>query len=492
MLRKLCLLVAMSLAVIAGAQTLSEVYEFSAMAGSGDYSPFWHMSNRQGINSYEGESYYTRIGLAGDHPLKNGNLGIEWGADVVIGSNLTSTVFVQQAFVDLTWKRFLFSFGQKERWGEIHNPRLSSGGLVESGNARPIPQIRIELPQYLDISGTGGWLAVRGHLAYGWFSDENWQKDFVAEGKAHTVGVRYHSKAGFMRFGNEKKFPLTAELGISMVSQFGGTTYNLLNIPGNISHNPSRPKDYFMALVPTGGDSEYHAADQANIAGNVLGSWLGAVTWNAAEWKLRCCYEHVFDDHSQLFWEYGLWTEQLVGMELEIKNGTWIKNVLVEYFNLKNQSGPVYHDSTSEIPDQVSCRDNNYWHYSYNGWFNYGRMIGTPLVSSPVYNTDGTLDIYNNRVEAFHFGVEGEPFTWLGYRMLFTKSNNWGSYRKPFKDIKVNRSGLVEFTFKPSFLKNWSISTSFAYDCGDLYGDNFGGMITLTRKNVFDLKKMLK
>ena len=55
---------------------------------------------------------------------------------------------------------------------------------------------------------------MRGHLAYGWFSDENWQKDFVAEGKAHTVGVRYHSKAGFMRFGNEKKFPLTAELGM--------------------------------------------------------------------------------------------------------------------------------------------------------------------------------------------------------------------------------------------------------------------------------------
>ena len=473
------------------AQTLKENYEFTGSFGSGDYAPLWHIANRQGVNSYDNKSIYTRIGIAGEHTFGNRNMGIDWGFDFVVGDNLTSGIFIQQAYIDISWKRLNLSLGQKERWGELSNPRLTTGALVESGNARPIPQIRLELPEYWNIQGTGGWLALKGHIAYGWFTDEEWQKDFVADDKARTVGVRYHSKAGFLRIGNDRVFPLTAEMGLHMVSQFGGTTYNWMNKPGAISHNPARPKDYLLALIPTKGDSQTNAVEQANSAGNVLGSWMGAITWNADKWKLRAYYDHVFEDHSQMFWEYGIWTEQLVGVELQLKEWKWLSGIALEYFNLKNHSGPVYHDKTSEIPDQISAVDNNYWHHTYGGWFNYGMMIGTPLITSPVYNTDKTLGIYNSRVEAFHIGIEGSPLSWLGYRVLYTKSNNWGTYSRPFKEIKVNRSGLVELTFRPEILQNWSITTSFAFDCGGLYGDNYGGMITLTRYNIFDISNLL-
>ena len=161
----------------------------------------------------------------------------------------------------------------------------------------------------------------------------------------------------------------------------------------------------------------------------------------------------------------------------------WIKGITLEYFNLKNQSGPIYHDSNSLIPDQISCADNNYWHHTYNGWFNYGMMIGTPLITSPVYNTDGTLRIYNNRVEAFHMGIEGALLKWLNYRLLLTKSNNWGTYSIPFTEMKKNTSGLFELTFKPN--KAWNIKASFAFDSGKLYGNNYGGMITVSRCDIF-------
>ncbi len=51
-------------------------------------------------------------------------------------------------------------------------------------------------------------------------------------------------------------------------------------------------------------------------------------------------------------------------------------------------------------------------------------MIGTPLCTSPIYNEDRSLTCYNNRVEAFHVGVEGCPANWLDYRVLITHSNN--------------------------------------------------------------------
>jgi hypothetical protein len=131
-----------------------------------------------------------------------------------------------------------------------------------------------------------------------------------------------------MRVGNEAQFPLTAEIGLHMVSQFGGTRYR----DGVYAQNPSRIRDFFTALIPLAGDASYDACDQASVAGNMLGAWQGAITWNDEKWKLRTYYEHTFEDQSQMFWEYGLWTEQLVGLELELKQFKWMKNFVRRFF----------------------------------------------------------------------------------------------------------------------------------------------------------------
>ena len=474
------------------AQTITTRYEATGAYGSGNYTPFWHMANRQGLTSHDNNSAYTRLGVEGYNRFSNSKITLEWGADVVAGYNLTSTVFIQQAYFDFQWKRLRISLGQKERWGELPNHRLSTGSLFESGNARPIPQVRIEIPEYWNIPGTKGWLGIKGHIAYGWHTDGQWQKEFFCEESPRVTGCHYHSKYGSMRFGNESKFPLTAEIGLQMGTQFGGTCYNPNRKAGDVIENPVRFKDYIYALIPLKGDESYDVGDRANVAGNMLGSWQGAITWNDKKWKLRTYYEHTFEDHSQLFWEYGLWTEQLVGLELELKEFNWIKNVVFEYFNLKNHSGPIYHDSNKLFPDQISCRDNNYNHGKYPGWFNYGQIIGSPLCTSPIYNADRIQYCYNNRVEAFHFGLEGEALGWIGYRTLYTRSNNWGTYAVPFKDIKVNRSFLFELTFRPQIMKGWSVTASFALDNGDLYGNNYGGMLTIKGYNIFNTGKKTK
>lgn len=468
------------------AQTITESQEVTAAMGCGEYAPFWHMANRQGLGSEKTGMAYARLSAYGNHPFKKSGITLDWGTDIVGGMNMTSAVFVQQAYVECSWKKLRLSVGQKERWGELVNHRLSTGSLVESGNARPIPQVRLELRDYWNIPGTNGWLAIKGHIAYGMFTDGKWMQKNIAVDQKYTTGTIYHSKEGLMRFGNEEKFPLTAEIGLHMVTQFGGTSYNAADKPGYTIHNPSRIKDYFLALIPLKGDDSYHASDRVNVAGNVLGSWKGAITWNDNEWRLRLYYDHAFEDHSQMFWEYGLWTEQLIGLELNLKNFKWIKSATIEYFNLKNQSGPVYHDSNSIFPDQISCTDNNYNHGRY-GWFNYGIMIATPLCTSPIYNKDNSLKCQNNRVEAFHLGMEGEAVDWMGYRVLYTRSNNWGTYKTPFKDIKINRSAMVELTFKPQAMRGWSLAASFAIDRGDLYGNNFGGMLTVRRTGIYKI-----
>ena len=471
------------------AQTITERQEITGVMGCGEYAPFWHMSNRQGISSEKTTMAYARVGTGGNYTFKRSGIALDWDVDLIAGMNLASTVFIQQANIDCSWKELRLSIGQKERWGELMNHRLTTGSLVESGNARPIPQVRLELHDYWNVPGTKGWFGIKGHIAYGKLTDGKWQEGFVAQDSAYTSDVLYHSKELLMRFGNAKKFPLTAEIGIHMATQFGGTTHNAFRGAGNTVYSPSRFKDYILALIPLKGDDLYDASDRANVAGNVLGSWKGAITWNCTDWLLRLYYDHAFNDHSQMFWEYGLWTEQLVGLELNLANFKWIKAVTVEYFNLKDQSGPIYHDSTKDIPDQISCKDNNYNHGKYCGWFNYGQMIATPLCTAPIYNKNNVLKCYNNRVEAFHMGIEGEFLPWLDYRVLITHSNNWGTYNQPFKDIKTNTAGLVEFTFKPQIQGNWAFTTSFAFDNGDLYGNNYGGMLTIRRYGIYNIKR---
>ena len=86
-------------------------------------------------------------------------------------------------------------------------------------------------------------------------------------------------------------------------------------------------------------------------------------------------------------------------------------------------------------------------------------------------------------------GIEGNLLPWLDYRMLLTHSNNWGTYKHPFKEIKTNTAGLLEFTFKPDIRGNWQIATSFAFDNGDLYGNNYGGMLTIRRSGTYNINK---
>lgn len=470
-------------------QTIKEKIEFAGSVGEGEYSPMWHLVNRQGIGSINKCMSYMRNDVAGFHNFSKSGISLNWNLSLVAGINLTNYVFIQQAYIDLDWKMFRLSVGQKERWSEYGDRNMTTGALVESGNARPIPQVRIEMPEYWNVPGCKGWFGLKGHLAYGMFTDGAWQKRFFCDSSVYAKNVLYHSKELQLRFGNKEKFPLTAEIGLLMTTQFGGDCYNSRNELGNNHKNPTRFKDFLLALIPLKGDNEYDGSDQTNVAGNVLGSWLGAITWNSKIWKMQIYYDHTFNDHSQMFWEYGLWTEQLVGIELELKKLKWINKLTFEYFNLKDQSGPIYHDSTNKIPDQISCKDNNYNHSRFAGWFNYGMMIGTPLCTAPIYNKDRLQICYNNRVEAFHIGIAGSPTKWLDYRILLTHSNNWGTYTFPFEYVMQNTSGLVETTLKPDFLNKWCVTFSFAFDNGELYGNNYGGLLTVRRDFVFDLKR---
>lgn len=216
-------------------QTLTYRAEAAVTVSNGDYAPLWLTANRYGMTSNESKNAYLRAGIAWNKTLKQ-DWRIAAGLDLAGGKNLTSNFWIQQAYANISWKKLTLSLGSKERNGFPleKNLQLTTGWMTEGPNTRPIPQLRVEIKDFLDIPGLGHWLALKGHLAYGWFTDSNWQEDFAGNNRYFTKGTKYHSKSLLFRLGNREKLPLEFEFGLIMATQFGGSQY-LKNAQGEVS-----------------------------------------------------------------------------------------------------------------------------------------------------------------------------------------------------------------------------------------------------------------
>jgi len=165
---------------------LTYTIESVVTAASGEHSPLWINANKQGLSSISKENGYLSAGIF--RPLEdNKKVAYGYGLELAGAYNFTSSFIVQQAYLDFKYNKIGVSLGSKERYGEFTNPELSSGGLTVAGNARPVPQVRVGLPDYLAIPGTGEWLSFRGHVAYGRFTD-----DKMAERFYYSYGKAYH------------------------------------------------------------------------------------------------------------------------------------------------------------------------------------------------------------------------------------------------------------------------------------------------------------
>lgn len=179
--------------------------ETGATAGRGNYAPLWFTANRNGLSSIEPNSAYLEAGLTFNRKLKH-HWNLQAGLDLATAANNTSAFIIQQAYADISWQCLNMSVGSKERNPFGKNPQLSSGGMVEGNNTRPVPQVRVGIEEFTDVPFTNAWLKVKGHIAYGRFTDDRWQRDYVAVNKQYVEDILYHSKSLLFRIGKKRNF----------------------------------------------------------------------------------------------------------------------------------------------------------------------------------------------------------------------------------------------------------------------------------------------
>lgn len=481
-----------------------EIHYSSEMQGSfsSGHTPLWLNANKHGMSSLRSNNGYLRETLK--RPLEadsSRRWGLGYGVDMALTSHYSSRIILQQAYVEGRWLHGVLTIGAKEWPMELKNQQLSSGSQALGINARPIPQVRIAIPEYWTIPALGRWFALKVHMAYGMYTDDNWQRDFTRHGQSpyneHTL---YHSKAGYLRIGKPEQFPLSVELGLEMQAQFGG--YKLYQEDGKLVKTRlggHSLKDFWRAFIPGGSDAS-DGAGYGNIEGNQSGAWLARINYDTKDWRASVYADHFFEDHSQQFFldydGYGQGADFqkkeknqylryplkdiMLGGELQFKHGTWLKGLVVEYLYTKYQSGPINHDRTSTLSDHVAGQDNYYNHGNYQSLQHWGQVIGNPLYRAPLYNDDHTISVKDNRFVAWHMGIEGSPLPRLDYRILASWQCGYGTYANPYTYPHHNTSILVEAGYQ--FNHGWAVRGAYGLDHGSILGNNHGVQLTIIKR----------
>ncbi len=483
--------------------------EMQNTIGTGSHNPLWLNANKYGLSSLDNRNGYIRGAVMRPFQVDSlRNWAVGYCADIVAPYNFTSNFVIQQAYLDVRWRKGMLTVGGKEQPMEQKNQELSSGGQCLGINSRPVPQVRLSLPSFINIPGTKGLLSFKGHLSYGILTDGAWQEHFNTSKSKYQKNVLYHSKALYLRLGNEQRHPLEVNFGLEMATTFGGTTY----LDGVKTTHPSGIKKFIKAFVPLNekGDTSVYTAE-----GNMLGAMLLSVSYKFTNWKLCAYVDHYFEDGSQMFLldydGYGRgedWNKKdknrylvydpkdaMYGIEVTLPKNRYVSTFVGEYIYTKYQSGPIYHDHSENVSDHIGGRDGYYNHGTYVGWQHWGQVIGNPLYLSPIYNGDGSLSIKDNRFVAWHFGISGDPTLGLHYRLLMTWQKGWGTYDVPYTDVQRSYNMLAEVGYNmPEKIgtvntRGWTFKVGLGVDHGELRGNNTGLQITILKSGILNFKR---
>ncbi|MDR1938220.1 MAG: capsule assembly Wzi family protein [Tannerellaceae bacterium] len=458
--------------------------EMAGSAASGNYTPFWLASNRYGLAPLEAGGGYLRAGTF--YSQRFGD-GFRWnaGIDLAVAAPRYRNVFVQQLYAGLSYRAFLLSAGSREQYNSLWDKDLSSGDMVSSANARPIPEVKISIPAYTLVPGTGKWLYAKGDFSVGRSFDTDYLAHFANSQQTYIKNVLWHRKSVYFRVeapGN--RFPVSLELGLQHGVQWGGVSTD----PA-MGAQPRSVTDFIRVAMGMGGGGDASEMDKANVLGNQYGSYDIRLTYKKDNWSLQAYHQRYFEDKSGTI--FGNGKDGLWGVQLNLPGVPWLQKILVECLDTRNQSGPFHfiafdHEKYPGIGGGADRYYNNEEYTTGLSYFN--RSVGSPLLPSPEYNTDGAVGFKNIRVYGWHAGVSGQLSPCLAYRLLFTVMDSWGTPYRPFLNNKAGTFGLLEISYRHPRARGWLLTGSIASDTGTMLGKGAGFGLCISKRGILPTK----
>ena len=476
--------------------------------------PLWNYANQWGTFSYltQGEGVIT--GKVYYNFLQKKNVSIRAGVAGIAKTDLSES-FVQEAFLRMKFWWFDISVGLEAYSPVSYDDNLSSGMFLISSNSRPVPRVTVGIYDYLPLGFTKNWVEIRGAMSQGFLGDDR--------GSKGNSDVLLHEKWAYVRLGNVKWQPYA---GIVHSALFGGTKPNGTKIPID-----------FWATFMAGGSSKIGGGEETNAAGAHMGLWDFGLYFPVEKWLGHIYFQKPFADNSGMRIRRFRNKDFYLGLSVKRNEHIPISGISVEYFKSDWQSGPgtpdPYDPDEGHIvfPGDVEDVDaymlerfgietegwsssdlheflKDEWNYGYEfggrddymnnglyyaGWTHHGLSMGTPLYHTAEqvsqyalnWNFQDRVVFINNRVNAFHIGVEGWVNKQLFYRFKGTYTNNKGSYgRYSWESTPDYFYDGGKNQYYTGMEVNWQMKNDWpvkiigvlGYDFGELY-HSFGGRL---------------
>lgn len=493
-IRTLAFICLLSIITHIQAQDKSTSYrsEIFGSVATGDHTPFWMLYHNWGMVPLDAGNFYVKGGVFHKQQINN-DWNFNIGLDIAASSpHSFGTVWIQQAFGELNWKSLRLNIGAKEDYRSLLDEHLSSGDFSLSNNARPIPEIKASIPDFLLIPYTKGNMYIKGDISVGKYMDGNWQEDTaLPHTQSYTKNVLSHHKSIYFRFGNiEKNNHLQFTVGLDHQAQWGGDLYHYVDGKYTIQNQPKGFSDFLRVMVAKEGSSSSSWSDSAFVAGSHAGSYLLKFDYKLKNKDVLSLYmQHFFEDGSGMSFEN--YKDMLLGFQYKSSEKKLLSNALIEYIYTKNQTGPIHFnimmgDEHADIRNKGNGNDDYYNNVDYvQGRSYYGRTLGTPLLLSPEYNDDGRLNFKSNRVISFHVGLEGYLPCNFRYRLLATTGQTWGRYYVPYTSVRDGFASNLDLMYSYPRINGLDLKLSLGFNTGDFFdGDTFGAGITITKRGI--------
>ena len=443
---------------VAYAQNDTIKYELGVLgvASTGAYSPCWIQSNHYGQVASSPTSADVQIGITKDFGKMTRLFDYGFKANGLLQTFDTKTnIYFHEIYAKVRFLVFDFIVGTREDQYGNQDSTLSSGGILFSKNARPIPKITLGIEHFTDVPFTQGFLAIKGAISHGWLND-------------YGYNILLHHKYAYLKLGG--KLPVHIQYGLDHVAQWGG------NIPGS-GVQPTGISDYLKIFLGKSGGANANISDQINALGNHIISQSMKLDVDISNYKISGYWQNLSEDGPvRVIWNTMNVSDGLWGISVRNSKIPFVNGILYEFLNTTDQSGP-YHDKDGII----FGGGDSYFNGEYpTGWSYYSRTIGTPFILSPLYNKDGSHYTYNNRVQVHHFGIEGNVAGYE-YRYLTSFSKNYGTYGSPYPEMVPTTSMMLEVKKHFPKLMNIQCAVSIAVDEGKLVGNSVGCLFSIRK-----------
>ena len=453
-----------------GRDTLLYTGSLSGVASCGTTAPFWLQTNRHGDIAASPFSGNLTAGII--KPATRPNRWYDYDFAVTLTGRLQSrtdavipamntlgTGYTNLAYAHARLYIIDVTLGIRPEQYGVPDPLLSGGGLLYSYNAHPMPRVQIGVEQWTAVPGLYGYAEFRGGLSHQWQADNVYIRKCLVHHK--WIGGRVGGR-----------LPVNLSYEFHHVAQWGGYSPKY----GDLGNDFYAFVNAF--LVRSGG---VMANDQINAQGNHIGSQILTLDVKGDGWKVSAYWNNVFEDGPI----------RLIGFGMNARDGLWgvhvtqtrwqyISGFTYEFLTTLDQSGP-FHDKDGLV---YGGADSYYHNGIYlNGWNYYYRTLGTPFITSPIYNTDGTLYTLNSMVRSHLAGVRGDIFGYK-YRVLCSYTKNYGrNCRSPYL-MSTNTGLLVEVRKHVEQAWGLDFSISLAADIGTQFGNQFGAILTISKTGL--------